>query len=45
MDLYPRCLQQFGLGLVFDSLLGTFIVYVHGGFGYHTHAYTKNKPK
>ena len=44
MYLYPRCVQQFTLGLVFDYLLGTFIVHVHVGFSYHTHAYTKNKP-
>ena len=39
-----RCLHQLNLGLVFDYLLGTFIVHVHVGFSYHTHAYTKNKP-
>ena len=43
MYLYPRCVQQFTLGLVFDYLLGTFIVHVHVGFSYHTYAYTKNK--
>ena len=44
MHLHPRCLQQFTLGLAFDYLLGTFIVHVHVGFRFHTHAYTKNKP-
>ena len=44
MCLYPRFVQQFTLGLVFDYLLGTFIVHVHVGFSYHTHTYTKNKP-
>ena len=43
MYLYPRCLYQFTVGLVFDCLLGTFIVHVHVGFSYHAHAYTKNK--
>ena len=43
MYLYPRCVQQFTLGLVFDYLLGTFIVHVHVGVSYHTYAYTKNK--
>ena len=43
MYLYPRCLQQFTLGLVFDNLSGTFIVHVHVGLSYHTYAYTKNK--
>ena len=42
--LHHRCLQQFTLGLVFDYLLGTFVVHVHVGFSYHTPRYTTNKP-
>ena len=44
MYLYPRCLEQFTLGLVFDYLLGTFIVHVHVGLSFDTHAYINNKP-
>ena len=42
--LYPRCLQQFTVGLVFDYLLARFMVHVHAGFNYHIRGYTKNKP-
>ena len=44
MYLYPRCLEQFTLGLAFDYLLATFIVHVYVGFSFHTQAYTNNKP-
>ena len=43
MYLYLRCLQQFTLGLVFDYLLGIFIVHVHVGVSYHAYGHTKNK--